>query len=369
MREFVQALPEEWEDLLPNKPVMVFDREGYGAPFFSGMVMARVPFVTWDKYVDKGELASIGDDKFTDEFTFNRKKYAVFENTKVFSHTPEHTTDGSGLDSDGTHTFSLRWIYVWNKSSNRRTKCLAWTGDQPLSTEDCARAILHRWGASENTFKHLNDRHPMHYNPGFSLVESEKQDIANPELKKKQNLLRLVKKSLNSLRVKLSKSREVLNKDDTPRKNSKREQLKSEIERSEAECVRLQQETNALPDRVDVTSLEDYRSFKRIDTEGKNLFDFVTSSVWNARKQMIDWLMPAFNNDNEVVDLFYAIANCHGWVKTTDKQVIVRLEPLEQPSRRTAQVQLCRKLTGLMTQTPLGKWMVLEVGNCPNQIS
>jgi hypothetical protein len=55
---------------------------------------------------------------------------------------------------------------------------------------------------------------------------------------------------------------------------------------------------------VDVSGLENYRSIQRVDNEGKNLFDFVTSSVWNARKQMADWLCPHFSEENELVDLF-----------------------------------------------------------------
>jgi len=57
--------------------------------------------------------------------------------------------------------------------NNRRTCGLAWTGDRPVSTEDCARAILSRWGASEKTFKHCKDRHPLHYYPGFKLPDRE----------------------------------------------------------------------------------------------------------------------------------------------------------------------------------------------------
>lgn len=127
----------------------------------------------------------------------------------------------------------------------------------------------------------------------------------------------------------------------------------------------LRQDKSKLPERVDVSQLEDYRSFKKIDNEGKYLFDFVTSSVWNARKQMVDWLRPFFNQENELVDLFYTITYCHGWIKSTDKEVIVRLEPLQQKSRRLAQEQLCRKLTSLGAQTPNGKWLVIEVGESP----
>ena len=120
-----------------------------------------------------------------------------------------------------------------------------------------------------------------------------------------------------------------------------------------------------MPNRVDVSTIENYRSFQRIDNEGKNLFDFVTCSVWNARKQLTDWLRLFFNQDNELVDLFYAITDCQGWIKSTKNEVIVRLEPLQQPKRRLAQEQLCRRLTAQGAQTPQGKWLVIEAGESP----
>jgi hypothetical protein len=49
---------------------------------------------------------------------------------------------------------------------------------------------------------------------------------------------------------------------------------------------------------VDVSGLQNYSSIRRIDDEGKRLFDFVTSYVWNARKQMVDWLRPHFAEGN-----------------------------------------------------------------------
>jgi hypothetical protein len=80
---------------------------------------------------------------------------------------------------------------------------------------------------------------------------------------------------------------------------------------------------------------------------------------------MVDWLLPYYENKNEYVDLFYAITNCQGWVKCEKHTVTVRPEPLEQPSRRAAQEQLCRKLTNLGVLTPAGKSLVVEVDNCP----
>jgi hypothetical protein len=359
LREHIVGLAQKWASELPQAPVAVFDREGNGVEFFYQLLQTGVPFVTWEKNADPKKLARLGDDQFVEEFTFNGKDYSVFEEQKRCTFTEERG------EEKVSHPFTLRRIYVWNRTSRRRTCGLAWSAHRDLSTVDCALAILSRWGASENTFKHLNDRHPLHYHPGFKLVQSDRQDIKNPLVKERESQIAGSKKELSKLYKKLAKAREALTKDGRPRKNSVKERLRASITEQENALERLIQEKLQLPERVDVSTLQDYKSFKKIDDEGKYLFDFVTTSVWNARKQMVDWLRPFFDDENELVDLFYAITYCHGWIQSTATEVIVRLEPLQQPKRRLAQEQLCRKLTNLRAQTPTGKQMVIEVGESP----
>ena len=363
LREYIAQLKKRWENELSDNPLMVFDREGYGGDFFYGLIDGGIPFVTWDKYVDTTKLAEIDSKLFFEEIAVNGKQYNLFEGEKEFSCTLER----SGNESvDQCHKFNVRRIYIWNRSCNRRTCGLAWTGDLEVNTADCARAILNRWGASENTFKHLKDRHPFHYHPGFKLKESEKQEITNPEIKNTQIAIKSIRKRLNSLYKKISKAKDILNTDGTPRQNSAKEKFKVEIADLEIEIETTREAKKGLPEKVNVSGLEDYKSFKKIDNEGKNIFDFVTSSAWNARKQMVDWLGQYFDQENEVVDLFYAITNCHGWVKSSKTEVRVRLEPVQQPKRRAAQEQLCRKLTSLGARLPSGKWLVVEVGDNPS---
>ena len=356
LRGYIARLARKWQNDLVHTPVMVFDREGYGADFFHGLIDQGIPFVTWEKHIDTQKLEALDAECFVEEFKFNGKVYRVFEGEKAFTHTPENGP---------SQEFTVRRIYIWNVTSNRRTCALAGISSEQLSTQDCARAILHRWGASENTFKHLADRHPLHYQPGFAFVESEKQEIANPEHKESKGLLARTKRQLNNLYKKFSKSKEVFNKDGSPRENSVHQRIKQEIAQKEAEMERLQQEIKATPEKIDISDLEDYRCFQRISNESKNLFDFVTSSVWNARKQMVEWLLPFYENKNEYIDLFYAITHCQGWIKSDKHTVTVRLEPLQQPSRRAAQEQFCRKLTSLNAITPAGKSLVIEVGPSP----
>ena len=141
--------------------------------------------------------------------------------------------------------------------------------------------------------------------------------------------------------------------------------MKAKISEKEKLLWKALKDAKKEPERVNTSDLEDYREFKRIDNEGKKLFDLMTSMVWNTRKDMADWLRPHWKLENEIVDLFYAITQCHGWVCSNKQEVRVRLEPLEQPGRRFAQEQLCRKLTCLATRLPTGKLMVIEVGEAP----
>ena len=48
-----------------------------------------------------------------------------------------------------------------------------------------------------------------------------------------------------------------------------------------------------------------------------------------------------------------------------EDRIVVRLEPLQQPSRRKAQEQLCKKLNALNAYIPIGKILQIEVGQSP----
>ncbi len=98
--------------------------------------------------------------------------------------------------------------------------------------------------------------------------------------RKHQPIEKTVNMQLNCLigekHKKNSRTKEVLNKDDSRRENSLKASLESGISQLEAKLTKLLNEKKQLPEKVDVSTLEDYKSFKKIDNEGKNLFDFVT---------------------------------------------------------------------------------------------
>jgi len=293
----------------------------------------------------------------------NGTDYRLLEETKACVYSPE--SDGEEAEATPAHRFDLRRVVLWNLRTGHRTSVLCWDGGLALTPQAIAAAILNRWGASENTFKHIKDRHPYHYHPGFELVESTRQDITNPEIEALEQRIQATKTQLNRLYKQHAKSKPSTNKDGTPRANSKQQRIAEDIAAREAELAQRRDDKAKLPARVDVAALADYRSFKAIDNAGKNLFDFVTTAVWNARRQLIDWLEDSYAKDSDRVDLLYAILNCHGWIRSDGQWVVVRMEPLQQPARRSAQEQLCRKLSGLGAKIPGGKWLRIEVGDSP----
>ena len=344
-------------------PLQVFDREGDGVEFFSTLVATDTPFVTWEKHADAARLRGLDADAFTETLSLNGTDYRLLEEAKPCTFTPEPAQPEA--ESAPAHSFTLRRVVIWNLRTGHRTSVVCWDGALGLTPVAIATAMLSRWGASENTFKHLQERHPYHYHPGFGVSESEKQDIANPAIKAIDAQRQALKTTLNRLYKQQTKCKPGTKKDGTLRANSKHQRIAAEIAAAEAELARLKDERDQLPERVDVSTLSDYRSFQAIDNEGKNLFDFVTASVWNARRQLIDWLEPLYAKDSDRVDLLYAILNCHGWIRSDARWVVVRLEPLQQPARRAAQERLCRKLTGLGARIPGGKWLRIEVGDAP----
>lgn len=354
LREHILNLHDKWkanfED--PNFPVHVFDREGDGCEFFYNLTKQNCPFITWEKNANRKKLYQTDKSKFDKTLKFNEIEYLYFEDNKNFIY-----KDSEELE----HKFSLRRFWIINTASKKRTSALAFSGQAELSQEDCIFGILNRWGASENTFKHLGHRHPLAYRPGFKLKISDNQSIVNPELKIIDKQIKQQEKEYTKQCKVLATKEKIVNKSGEARKNGSYTILKSKIENISEKKQALKQQKSELPKRIDISELADYKKFKKHDNEGKNLFDFVNSISWNARKKGVEMLQSLYPYKNDIVDLFYAIINCSGSVEINENSIKVILEPLEQSSRRVAQIEFCRKLTQLGAKTPSMKKMIISV--------
>lgn len=356
LRARIVSLHLKWKDSLEEAPVHVFDREGDGKEFFYELYSMKCPFVCWEKNINQQKLQSFGEADFTQKLSFNDTEYKYIKNRKAFHLETEQQTEQQKKIS-----FELDRYYILNTKTGKRTSVLVNNVNGKLTDTDGITAILNRWGASENTNKYLNNRHPLHYQPGFKYTESENQLIPNPQIRELEKEIKTEKKACEKLYKKLASKEKQLNKSGTPRKNDAYSRLKTEVAELEGKITALQEQKKQLPEKIDISGLEDYKSYQMIDNHAKNLFDFVTAANWNARKEGVDILRKYYKNPNEVVDLYYAITNCSGKTQITKNQIIVTIEPLEQRSRRMAQIDFCRHLTALNVKTPDKKQFILQV--------
>jgi hypothetical protein len=351
IKEMMIRMSNKWSDYLDNTPpLIIVDRESWGVEHF--LAMAGYRFVTWEKFSDYKELVSIPDDKFGCIFHMNGKDYQAYEDKKIYK------------DNRG-NSIELRRVVIWNKSSAKRSACVA--QDDLEDTITIARAMLGRWGCSENSFKHMGDRCDMHYNPVVDASkESEKQEVANPDRKELKKEVSQLKKKIAKCEQKLGRLPISINKDGSVRKSKKRGNLQQEIAQLKEKLTSAENRQKDCPEKVRLDEVKSEETFKELDTEGKNLWDLAEAVVWNSRKKLIGMFAEFLPNPRDMIPVLEAITSSRGWVRSTKETVEIRLEPLDIPRFKAAQIQLCRALNEKQIRLQNGKRLLYDVGADPN---
>jgi transposase len=353
IKEMMRRMSDKWSEYIGDtSPLIVVDREGWGVEHFLSMDGYR--FVTWEKFSKPEETALISEKDFGPVFHVNGKDYQAYEDSKEYK------------DEKG-NSIELRRIVIWNKSTGRRVVCVA--QDEEEDTITLARAMLGRWGCSENSFKHMGNRFNMHYNPVVDASkESENQDVANSEHKKLKDELGRLKRRRKKCERELGRLPITTNKDGSLRKSKKRERLLQELEGLHEKVSVTGKKLKDCPEKVVLDNVSPGESFKVLETEGKNLWDLAQSLVWNSRKKLIGIFKEFLPNPRDVIPVLEAITSCRGWVKSTREAIQVRLEPLDTPRYQAAQIQLCRALNEKQIRLNNGKLLLYDVGPEPKSV-
>ncbi|GAH37165.1 unnamed protein product, partial [marine sediment metagenome] len=151
MVEVIRSKSAEYKEIMNGiPPLFVVDRELWGVKNFKYLSDCR--FVTWEKNTDIKAVKSL-DDKYFDKYLrINDINYQLHETSRTYK------------DIKG-NSIELRRIVIWNTKTN--TRPVAVTNDTYEDTVSIARAMLNRWGKSENSFKHMGNRTNMQYNPAL----------------------------------------------------------------------------------------------------------------------------------------------------------------------------------------------------------
>lgn len=326
-------------------PLFVADKEIWGVEKFLSMQDCR--FITWEKNTNAKETDLIDASLFSEPFKLNDIEYQTYETSKVYKN-----IKGNSI--------KLRRIVIWNKKTGRRPVAVA--SDEYEDTHALAKAMLNRWGKSENSFKHMGTRTKMHYNPVIKISrDSQDQDISNPEFIKINNELSKLKRQLSKTEREIGKKPITLKKEGGIRKNQSRDYLLKQQSKLQLQIQETIIKLKECPQRVDSRSIEGKRQFKVIETEGKNLWDISETIMWNSRKYLSKLLEEYLPNKRDLLPVLDAITSSKGKVKITKDAVIVVLEALERKQFYQAQLQLCRKLNQMNVKFSNKKILFFDV--------
>ncbi|MBS3742584.1 MAG: helix-turn-helix domain-containing protein [Candidatus Cloacimonetes bacterium] len=347
MVEVIRRKSGEYAQVMNNiPPLFVVDRELWGVKKFQYLKDCR--FVTWEKNTDTQKIKSIDAKYFNIYLRVNDTDYQIYETKRRYR------------DIEG-HQIELRRIIIWNTKTN--TRPVAVTNDTYEDTKTVARAMLNRWGKSENGFKHLGNCTNMQYNPLLDVTrDSVKQKIYNPRYDEVQKKIASVKKAAKTIYQKIGQKPLTYNKDGSLRKNLSRDRLVQEKQERENELAGLEEQIKNIPEYIDISESSDNKKFKMIGTEGKNLWDLAETIFWNSRKKLTKLFKQYLPNERDLLPVLDAITRSSGKIKITENLLIVKLEPLERPQFRHAQEQLCRRLNDMDIKLHNEKILKFDVG-------
>ena len=189
-RPIIKRAAEKIIELGVRRPLLVFDRGGYGVHFFSQLI-PNADFITWGKYLKQQELEDL---EYTSCLKFKDKKYLIAEKKKIIRESI------STAKKEGRETpTSLEVRMVVFKELHNGTPIAIYTSDHKKPAGDIAYFMLHRWGESENFFKEIMSFYNFNYHPCYYLKELEEHPLVdNPEVK-------TIKKTIKGIKEKIGK--------------------------------------------------------------------------------------------------------------------------------------------------------------------
>lgn len=326
-------------------PLFIADKEIWGVEKF--LLLSDCRFITWEKNTDAEEINKLPESVFSSPFKVNDIVYQVYE------------TEGTYKNIHGQN-ISLRRLVIWNHQSCRRS--VAVSNDSYEDSISLSYAMLNRWGKSENGFKHLGDRTNMHYNPLIEIEElSKNQQIINPLYYQLQNQLQQQKKELDKTELGLGRKKIKTNGDGSLRKNNTRNNLQLKRDQLLIDIEKTKSEFKVCPEKINLMDQQDIKKFNVIETEGKRIWDFAEVVFWNTRKKLIAVLKEYLPDERDLIPVLEAITKCRGIVKSTKDTITIKLEPLDRPKFRQAQIQFCRRLNEMNAKMDNGKKIFFDV--------
>lgn len=322
-----------------ERPILVFDRGGYGAHFFT-QLDPIADFVTWAKYVGDKALANIPESAFNVGIKFKKHRYEVAEQSRMVKESVQ-TAKNEGRSEPAC--IQLRMVVLKNVDTGKRVA--VYTNNKTKPSGDIAYYMLNRWGESENIFKEMMARFNLNYHPGYDIKELENQPLVdNPDIALIKKAIHMLKKEIEELEKEIILTEVKQAQRPDKRRLVKISNLRKSIAENNKDIVGFEDKLSRLPGKVSIVELLKGRSMSRCDLEKKKLYDLMQFMAYNSRERLVEIFRECYNDHRDVKPVLDMITHRAGHIKMFGKTLIVVLDWIENKKHREAAIKFCRLL-------------------------
>lgn len=322
-----------------TRPILVFDRGGYGVNFFSQLDQ-QADFITWAKYIDEKSLMKISDESFTVGLRQEDKKFLVAEERRTVSESIQTAKkDGREIPA----VMDLRLVALKDAETGRRMGI--YTNNTSKHAGDIAYYMLQRWGKSENVFKELMSSFYLNYHPGYDIKELEKQPLVdNPNIALTNKAIQALRKEVRMIEQDMELIEYKIKDRHDKRLINKKVELNNTLEEKKNDIAQLEHALAALPDKVSIIELLKGKPMSRCDLEKKKLFDLMQFMAFHSRERLLDIFKDCYNDPRDIKRVLDRITRMPGIVKLVGRTLMVLVQWIENDKQRQAAQRLCLAL-------------------------
>ncbi len=321
------------------RPILVFDRGGYGIHFFSELDETS-DFITWAKYLGDKALSHFDDSFFTVCLMYNGKKYRIGATSRIVSES-EQTAKKDGRSKAAS--MKVRLVVLENIETKKRIGIYTNNEDKPVHF--IAQYMLSRWGDSENVFKKMMARFNLNYHPGYDIKELENQPLVeNPDIPIIKKAIRALNKDVEELEKDILVIEAKQHRRSDKRRIVKRSELEKELAQKMEYISDFKQKLTQLPEKLSIIEILKGKKVSRCDLEKKRLYDLVQFMAYNSRERLAEIFRTCYDDPRDGFQVLDMITGRAGYIKLSGQTLIVVLDWIESKKQRKAAKKFCRLL-------------------------
>lgn len=323
-----------------ERPMLVFDRGGYGVHFFQELD-EKADFVTWAKYIPEAGLAELDEERdFSSCLLIEGKQLLIAEQVRTVRESIQ-TARKDGRNEGAC--MELRLVVMRDKITGKHMGI--YTNNRAKPAHDIAYYMCQRWGKSENFFKETLSWFNLDYHPGYDIKELEEQPLVdNPDIALIRKAIKGLKSDIENLHKEIIIIRYKLIKRKDKRLEAKIGYLEEERRDKESELGLFEAKLAELPDKISILELLKGRPMSRCDLEKKKLYDLMQCLAFHSRERLVELFTQCYDDPRDIKHILNMITRKSGYLKLIGDTLVVILDRIDNRKYRKAADKLCRLL-------------------------